>query len=496
MNDIKLRTWQAEFLEQLAQTADDDFLLVACPAAGKTIAATVAAAKLMDARDGDQVVVVAPTVVVRDQWQRTLEQFGFLVSRTLPIDGPLPPWVHGVCTTYAQAAYRADQFSEICENRRTIVICDEVHHASEQRSWGEGLQIAFSAAAFRLMLSGTPFRTDATPLPFITYDHRGDCIADFAYDYRRAVKEGVCRNVEFRSHDGLIRWSTGAGDETEAHFSDEIKANEYPHRLRAALDPTQPYLRTVLERANEDLEKMRTSIPDAAGLVICDSQKHALDVDRLLNRIAGDVPTIAISDIPRSHQALAAFSTETDPWLVSVRMVSEGVDIPRLGVVVWLTGSSTELMVRQVAGRALRGRARYRELPAIVHIPADPRLTRHAERLDLLAGVSVKDPTKPPWLSHPTSNKVPIPKMQWRRSRPQSRSRSSHRRPPPFRRPRIGVINCEHRSIGCSASTQSCAVTTIPPSSLRPPSTTSKPQSDLCRPPTRTMGASKMPRSG
>lgn len=386
MSSLNLRDWQAEFLEALAAHDRDDFLLVACPAAGKTIAAGAAVAAAMERLEADQLIAVCPTVVIRDQWQAELGSLGFRMLNRLA-GRSWPPWVHGACVTFAQIAYRAEDFAEACAQRRTVVIFDEIHHAGEQLAWGAGIGEAFSGAAFRLQLSGTPFRSDHKQIPFIRYDDAGGCVADFAYDYQRAVREGVCRPVEFRAHDGEVTWVDGDGEAT-ARFTDKVLAAEQPRRLRASLDPGQPYLRDLLAAAHEDLLALRERIPDTAGLVVCDSQQHALEVDRLLNQLTGSVPTLAISDLPRAHQAIAAFAGESEPWLVSVRMVAEGVDIPRLGVVVWATTSSTELMVRQVAGRALRGRHEYPSLPAVVHMPADPRLVEYAERLDVLAGVS------------------------------------------------------------------------------------------------------------
>lgn len=386
MTELSLRTWQAEFLEVLSTHTRDDFLLVACPAAGKTIAAGAAAAQVLAEREADQLVVVCPTVVVRDQWESELGKLGYRMLQRMA-GRNWPAWVHGACLTYAAAAFNAEALAEACQRRRTVVIFDEVHHAGSKLTWGSGIGEAFADAEFRLHLSGTPFRSDRDRIPFVDYDEDGACIPDFSYDYRRAVSDGVCRPVEFRAHDGQITWFDGE-DEVSAAFTEDIGAADRPRRLRAALDPSQDYLRGVLEAANEDLAELRTQIHDAAGLVVCDSQQHAYEVDRLLNKITGSVPTLALSDLPRSHQAIAAFSSEAEPWLVSVRMVAEGVDIPRLGVVVWATTSSTELMVRQVAGRALRGRREYLTLPAIVHMPADPQLVEHAQRLDVLAGVT------------------------------------------------------------------------------------------------------------
>lgn len=391
MTDIPLREWQAEFVDVVRGHEEVDCLLVACPAAGKTVGAAAAAAELMRERQADQLIVVAPTVVVRDQWSRELARIGYKLPTRLRWEGgELPPWVHGVCTTYSQVAWRAEEFAAITANRRTIVIFDEIHHAGKRLAWGDGISLAFDQAVGRLHLSGTPFRSDGDSIPFISYGDSGLCVADYSYDYQRAVADGVCRTVDFHAHDGLISWRDGDKDVT-ARFSDDVAEEAVRRRLRASLDPTQPFLRSLLEAAVEDLAELRREVPDAAGLVVCDTQAHALEVDRLLNEISGSVPVLAISDIPRAHQAIASFADDADEWLVSVRMVAEGVDIPRLSVIVWATSSSTELMVRQVAGRALRGRPEHRSHPAVVHMPADPRLISYAERIDVLAGSTPRE---------------------------------------------------------------------------------------------------------
>jgi superfamily II DNA or RNA helicase len=386
---LTLRSWQSRFAAKLVTHRRRDFLLVACPAAGKTRGAGVAAAQVMATRDCDQLVVVCPTVVVRDQWKAELGQLGFRMLTDFR--GAWPEHVHGVCVTYAQVAAGPHLYAQACKQRRTIVIFDEIHHAGAQLSWGEAIAEAFVDAVLRLMLSGTPFRSDADRIPFVRYDATGKCKPDFAYDYGTAVRDGVCRRIAFHAHDGRITWREDGG-ERMALFSQKVDEQTRGRRLRASLDPVQPYLRFMLESAHEDLLALRESVPDAAGLIVCDSQQHALQVDELIAEIAGGLPVLAMSDLPRAHQAIRAFAAEDEPWLVSVRMVSEGVDIPRLGVIVWATVASTELMVRQVAGRALRGRELYEDRPAIVHMPADPNLIRFAGRLEVLGGVSSRPP--------------------------------------------------------------------------------------------------------
>jgi superfamily II DNA or RNA helicase len=392
MIKVKLRAWQRKFTQQVLAHSSDDFLLVACPAAGKTRGAAVAVAEAMAARECDQVVVVCPTIVVRDQWHRELTRMGYHMLTDFRGEG-WPAHVHGVCATYMQVAQRISRYRAAVEARPTVVVCDEIHHAGQQLSWGTAIYEAFEPAKLRLLLSGTPFRSDQDRIPFVRYDADGDCVADFSYDYGQAVRDGVCRPIQFHAHDGVITWREEDSDRT-ARFSDPVSRSARARRLRASLDPHQPYLRAVIEAAHRDLTQLRATAKDAAGLIVCDSQHHALSVDRLVSEVAGSLPILAMSDLPRAHRAIADFADEDEPWLVSVRMVSEGVDIPRLGVIVWATAATTELMVRQVAGRAVRGRDEYADLPAVVHMPADPDLVHHAQRLEVLGGNASSGPPR------------------------------------------------------------------------------------------------------
>lgn len=382
------RKWQAEFLEALAAHKRDEFLLVACPAAGKTIAGAAGAAQAMQQLGCDQLIVVVPTLVVREQWVETLKEQGFEMLTGCPREG-LPPWVHGAVLTYAELVWRSQVLAEACEKRGTIVICDEIHHAGRDLIWGPALEQALSGAKKRLLLSGTPFRTDADAIPWVRYAKSGTCIADFTYDYQRAVREGVCRKIVFRAHDGTITWSNRRGSEESATLTDDVAGPESRRRLRGALDPTQPYLRSMLEAAHNDLLEHRKHNPGAGGLVICETQAHARAIDRLLGRISGETPTLAISDEPGAHTQIRRFADGEAKWLVSVRMVAEGVDIPRLSVIALCSGA-TELMVKQIAGRALRSSQTGGAGLAVVHIPADPQLLHYAEHLDAIAGVSTR----------------------------------------------------------------------------------------------------------
>jgi superfamily II DNA or RNA helicase len=378
VSSLQLRAWQGRFAQTLKQHRGENFLLVACPAAGKTIAAGAALAAVMDERDLDQLIVISPTVVVRDQWQRVLASLGYRMRTRFPAEG-WPAHIHGVCANYHQVVQRINSYAAACQQRRTAVIFDEIHHAGAQRSWGAALNEAFEAAQLRLLLSGTPFRSDQDRIPFVRYQNDGSCIADFHYEYAQAVRDGVCRPIEFRAHDGLICWQDKHGQQT-ARLSEPV-GNARAARLRASLDPRQPYLQSLLQAGEEDLCVLREEVPDAGGLIICDSQAHALEVERLIGELTGRNAVLAISDRPGAHQAILDFARSERRWLISVRMVSEGVDIPRLAVGVYATSTATPLYFAQAVGRFVRARSRGET--ASIFLPSIPHLLGFAAEMEV-----------------------------------------------------------------------------------------------------------------
>ena len=68
-----------------------------------------------------------------------------------------------VVVTYAQVASHPTRHRVRTENRKTLVIFDEIHHGGDAKTWGEAIREAFDDATRRLALTGTPFRSDDSP---------------------------------------------------------------------------------------------------------------------------------------------------------------------------------------------------------------------------------------------------------------------------------------------------------------------------------------------
>ncbi|MGA1565970.1 MAG: DEAD/DEAH box helicase [Ilumatobacteraceae bacterium] len=384
MTSLRLRPWQRAAFDQFTGSNSPDFLAVATPGAGKTTFALTCALAHLASSPG-RLVVVAPTRHLKTQWAKAAHRLGLALDIDWAPGQGLARDVHGLVTTYQQVANgsAAERLQGIA--RDGLVVLDEIHHAGDERAWGSSVLSAFSTASRRLALSGTPFRSDDTPIPFITYETtaEGDLArADVTYGYDDALRDGgVVRPVYFPRFDGQMEWSTPAGDVVRANFADELNRDQVSARLRTALSLDGDWLPQVLTQADQRLRAIRSTDPDAGGLVIATDVDHAHGVARLLRNRLGVHADVVVSDDPSASAKIAAFANDDRPWLISVRMVSEGVDIPRLRVGVYATTVATELFFRQAVGRFVRWQTGRGTQRAYVFIPDDPRLRTHAFRI-------------------------------------------------------------------------------------------------------------------
>jgi len=375
---VTLRRWQRDALIAFADRPNDDFLAVACPGAGKT---TFALAALRAELGGvaRPIAICVPTAHLKQQWAEAASRFGLHLDPDWQPDSGRASDMHGVVVTYAQAASASEPLSRLV--RGGIVVLDEVHHAASDRAWGDGVKDAFEPAGVRLLLSGTPFRTDDNPIPFVryTWGHHGEAVSDYEYGYGEALEDGgVVRPVYFPRFDGHMEWMDASGALKEATFSDDVDRADWSARLRTALDVDGNWLPTVLRKANQRLEKLRAGHPEAGGLVIAIDHEHARQIAGQLEAISGSKAEIVLSDDPRASDKIAAFAASTQPWVVAVRMISEGVDIPRLRVAVFATTTTTALFFRQAVGRVARWTPGLNVQPAYFFVPDDHRLRGHA----------------------------------------------------------------------------------------------------------------------
>jgi superfamily II DNA or RNA helicase len=382
----QLRAWQSEALSRYAADQPRDFLAVATPGAGKTTFALTLAADLINRRVIDRITVVTPTEHLKTQWAEAAERVG------IPLDpaysggkGKASKDYLGIAVTYAGVATNPLAFRIRTERFNTLVILDEVHHAGDAMSWGESVREAFEPARRRLALTGTPFRSDINPIPFVTYAPGDDgiprSVADYSYGYAEALADHVVRPVLFMAYSGQMTWRTRAGDEIAAGLGELMTKDLTAQALRTALDPHGAWIQAVLAAADKRLTEVRRHVPDAGGLVIASDQESARAYAAVLAAVAGEKPTVVLSDEKAASKKIAAFSQGDSRWMVAVRMVSEGVDVPRLSVGVYATTTATPLFFAQAVGRFVR--ARRRGETASIFVPSVPNLLGLASEMEV-----------------------------------------------------------------------------------------------------------------
>ncbi len=380
-----LRAWQQQALEEYFRTGPRDFLAVATPGAGKTTFALRLAAELLHRKAIARVTVVCPTEHLKRQWAESAGRVGIKIDPEFKnSQGRTAKDFVGVAVTYAQVAAHPALHRNRTEQFKTLVILDEVHHAGDGLSWGDAIREAFEPAARRLSLSGTPFRTDINPIPFVTYEEGPDGIrrsrADYTYGYGPALADGVVRPVIFLAYAGDMRWRTRAGDEITARLGEPLTQDQTAQAWRAALDPKGDWIKQVIGAADRRLTEVRRGVPDAGGLVIATDHDAARAYAKLIREVTGARATVVLSDDPSASKKIKQFSGSDDRWMVAVRMVSEGVDIPRLCVGVYATSTATPLFFAQAIGRFVR--ARRRGETASVFLPSVPTLMSHAAEME------------------------------------------------------------------------------------------------------------------
>lgn len=370
---ITHREWARRAFDVFENRTVPDFLCAVTPGGGKTRFALRVAHELLSRRDVARLVIVVPTQHLRTQWKDEAAKVGIQLDDTFSNgDGGLTSDFHGMAITY-QTVAAAPQLHRFLCNRPTLVIFDELHHAGDSQTWGEAILQAYEGATARLSLTGTPFRSDSSAIPFVRY-HEGRCVPDFVYGYADALRDGICRHVFFPSYEGNMSWFSGSMGEVTARFADNLPDDEQARRVRTAL-MSGDWLDTVLRDANDKLTEVRRfQLPNAGGLVIAIDQTHAQEIKKKLALITGEEPAIAVSDMPDASAVIKRFAKGNKRWIVAVKMVSEGVDIPRLCVGVYATNVLTEMFLRQAVGRFVRWIPGVEDQPAYFYIYADQRL--------------------------------------------------------------------------------------------------------------------------
>lgn len=385
---LKFRDWQVHARDKFFAHRERDFLAVATPGAGKTTFALSIAKDLLKSGKIQRIAVVVPTSHLCRQWVDAAHRMGIELQMLKNSEAVESPDFQGCVTTYASVGFAPLLHAHNTRSRPTLAILDEIHHAGELRSWGDAVSSSFESAVHNLCLSGTPFRKDNKFIPFIKYlpvDGLMTSQSDYSYTYGNALRDGVCRHVIFPSFDGTVSWL-----EDDDYYEHTLKETEQLDEktanriLRNAVEHDD-FMRDVFRRANEELERIRADEqPDAGGLVIASDKTRAKACAQIIKKATGIEPVVVISDDEVSDdpsRQIKEFANSKAPWIVAVKMISEGVDIPRLRVCVYNTNIVSPLFFTQAVGRVVRVQDGIKNPDAYFFIPAHHELMKMAREI-------------------------------------------------------------------------------------------------------------------
>lgn len=377
---MKLRRWQSKCVAEAInkfESGDSHFLCLATPGAGKTAMAATLANQLLARNIIDLVICFSPSIIVSSDFQNALE-----AHTGQRMDGSLG--ARGCSLTY-QSMLRLNQaFWALFNNHRILVIFDEIHHCAgdtldNANAWGQTIiQNIQGRAQFTLALTGTPWRSDRIPIALASYCQDDKVHCDYIYGLAQAIKENVCRAPCMTLVDN-DRIQVKRGDKTDKYSSIAELLTKARCSYQQLIDNDELIL-YLLKQSAKKLSQIRKVQPNAGGLIVAASVDHAHKIASLLERHFGQRAVIATYLEDDAHRIIDIFRNDNQPWIISVGMISEGTNIPRLRVCCHLTRVKTELHFRQVLGRILRVG---NDAPgdSYLYLPAEPNLIKYARRV-------------------------------------------------------------------------------------------------------------------
>ena len=379
---MRLRKWQAECVDQALNKFSQNkrhFLCLATPGAGKTTMAAEVAAKLFDKDLIDFVICFSPGITIRSDIRLTLEDRmgerfdGFIGAK-------------GESFTYQSMPSSDHKLWRLLKSHRVFVIFDEIHHCSgitaeDANAWGERIITNIQhQASYTLSLTGTPWRSDKTPIALAEYQGADNqVVCDYVYGLTDAIRDKVCRTPQIvvtDNNDISMQQEDGAVTSFRS-FSELLNETSCPYQK---IVENEAVIRHIIHQANNKLTEIRKENPSAGGLVVATSVAHA---SKILHLLKSELNVKAVMATYLEHEAtniIGAFKISSTPWIVSVGMISEGTNIPRLQVCCHLTRIKTEMNFKQTLGRLLRITSEPNQ-EAVLFMPAEKTLIEYAYRV-------------------------------------------------------------------------------------------------------------------
>lgn len=398
---VKLRKWQAKATETAVINYSKGrklFVTEACTGAGKTRHGVETAVELMKSKAVDLVIILTPSIATRSGWKDAFNKARTSLS-TIKVtdDNEFPLDTNVWVTTYSgyEAVQRALATAPISLGVFTVV--DEYHHAEQDAAWGSAVEALGGIANHALFLSGTPWKQSGYCPLLVSesnihgkpYYSSGDIRVspDFVHDYSSDLIAGEDRAthwVAFKLLPSIFTHKDGRKEEFELPGLEAMSPQErLQWEEKAAKDKTplgkhvkiednmlsgSRNAKELLAESVALLAKCRSDTYQACSqsdlpvmLVVAQNINAAKKLAEYIETRWELKTVVIVSEDQRSHELLdkvkskcADNAPDKPDVIVSVGMISEGVDIPQIKVIAYLSAVLTTLYLVQVIGRALR----------------------------------------------------------------------------------------------------------------------------------------------
>tara|TARA_R110000737_G_scaffold352273_1_gene397578 strand:- start:11702 stop:13135 length:1434 start_codon:yes stop_codon:yes gene_type:complete len=378
---MKLRQWQVSCINKALKqysNGNSHFLALATPGAGKTLMASELADQLLKKNLIDLVICFSPSSIVSQDFSQSLQ-----LRINERFDGLLGAKGHSL--TYQNLQYLDKSFWQLFNRYRVFVIFDEIHHCAgstidNANAWGEQIILNIqNKAKYTLALTGTPWRSDAAPIVLSTYMHPSNKIScDYVYGLAEAIQDNVCRIPQIIAVDNN-NISVIDDDETKTFTSFKCLLSQSIIPYKEIIE-NEKVIKYVISSAQKKLNKIRTKNSDAAGLIVASSVEHARQISTLMKACFNEDAVVVTYRENEPTNIIQQFRHAKTKWIISVGMISEGTNIPRLQICCHLTNIKTEMHFRQILGRILRMTGSMNQ-EAFMYMPAEPKLLEFAYRV-------------------------------------------------------------------------------------------------------------------
>lgn len=377
-----LRTWQRECIDIALEkylSGQHHFLCQATPGAGKTVMSAELGLRLLNLDLIDLVLCFSPSLSVANNMKET-----FAWKLNCVFDGSLG--AIGGSYTYQSLKFLSDGYWQAIRKHRVLVVFDEIHHCAADEDgkmnvWGEQVVNRIqSSAKYTLALTGTPWRSDSVPIAMANYtDPEGQIICDYQYSLSQAIADQVCRSPKIVLVDNENLTVDEHGERKS--FSSILELLKQSSASYQQVIHNEEALRYILSLGCQKLSDIRSVNQNAGGLIVAASVRHAEFIQKLLIDEFGQTATLVTYQHDFPLKIIDQYRNDSSQWIVSVGMISEGTDIPRLQVCCHLSAVKTELYFRQVLGRILRTNTSLNQ-EAWLYTFAEENLVGFAERIE------------------------------------------------------------------------------------------------------------------